>query len=297
VKWSRGTKNDDVIDARGRSAPKVAGASAGVIILVYVVARLFNVDISGLLGGDSSSSSTTTTSSSSSETTTTSSSRRNQEEPPKGPDPDAELVEFVRFVMTDIQDTFQQVFESEGKKYVRAQLLLFNDVVDTACGRSSAAIGPFYCPGDSLAYIDLSFYRDLRTKLGAPGDFAQAYVLAHEMGHHLQNLLGVDHDQTKLSRSHTRNEHSVRVELQADCYAGVWGHYAAGKKLLEIGDLEEAMTAAKEIGDDRLQKKSGVDDINPETFTHGSSAQRMKWFRIGFDSGKLAACDTFSGQP
>ncbi|MGE3766509.1 MAG: neutral zinc metallopeptidase, partial [Kofleriaceae bacterium] len=284
-KWTRGTKNDDVIDARGAKAPKIAGAGIGVVILVYVVARLFNVDISGLVGGGGNSS------------TTTSSSQKHEPEPPKGPDPDAELVDFVRFVMKDIQDTFERVFQAEGKTYERAKLVLFTDAIDTKCGRSSSAIGPFYCPGDSNAYIDLSFYRDLRSKLGAPGDFAQAYVLAHEIGHHLQNLLGVDHDQTKLSKSRTRNEHSVRVELQADCYAGVWAHHAAGKKLLEIGDLEEAMTAAKEIGDDRLQKKAGVDDINPETFTHGTSEQRMRWFRIGFDRGTLAACDTFSAQP
>ncbi|MGE0396007.1 MAG: neutral zinc metallopeptidase [Kofleriaceae bacterium] len=285
MKWTRGTKNDDVIDARGAKAPKIAGAGIGVVILVYVVARLFNVDISGLVGGGGNSS------------TTTSSSQKHEPEPPKGPDPDAELVDFVRFVMKDIQDTFERVFQAEGKTYERAKLVLFTDAIDTKCGRSSSAIGPFYCPGDSNAYIDLSFYRDLRSKLGAPGDFAQAYVLAHEIGHHLQNLLGVDHDQTKLSKSRTRNEHSVRVELQADCYAGVWAHHAAGKKLLEIGDLEEAMTAAKEIGDDRLQKKAGVDDINPETFTHGTSEQRMRWFRIGFDRGTLAACDTFSAQP
>lgn len=291
MKWSRGTKNDDVIDRRGAAAPKVAGAGIGVVLLVFLVAKVFNVDISGLVGGGNSSSSSSTTSSSSSEKSST------KVEPPKGPDPDAELVEFVRFVMGDIQDTFEQVFANEGKQYVRAKLVLFKDGVNTACGMSSSAIGPFYCPGDSLAYIDLSFYRDLKDKLGAPGDFAQAYVLAHEIGHHLQNLLGVDHDQTKLSKSRTRNEHSVRVELQADCYAGVWGHFAAGKKLLEIGDLEEAITAAKEIGDDRLQKKAGVDNINPETFTHGTSEQRMKWFRIGFDRGTLAACDTFSARP
>lgn len=283
MKWQRGTKNDDVIDARGRTAPKIAGAGVGVVIVVFVVARLFNIDISGLIGGSSSPSS--------------SSSKKHEPEPPKGPDPDAELVDFVRFVMKDIQDTFQGIFQAEGKTYERAKLVLFTEAIDTACGRSSAAIGPFYCPGDSNAYIDLSFYKDLRSKLGAPGDFAQAYVLAHEIGHHLQNLFDVDQDRAKLDKSRTRNEHSVRVELQADCYAGVWAHHAAGKKLLEIGDLEEAITAAKEIGDDRLQKKAGVDDVNPETFTHGTSAQRMKWFRVGFDNGKLASCDTFSTQP
>jgi predicted metalloprotease len=290
VKWQRGTKNDDVIDARGRTAPKVAAGGIGVVILVFVVAKLFNVDISGLVGGSSSSSSSTTTTSSSSST-------KHEAEPPKGPDPDAELVEFIRFVMKDIQDTFDGLFKADGKQYERAKLIIFTDAIDTACGRSSSAIGPFYCPGDSNAYIDLSFYKDLRTKLGAPGDFAQAYVLAHEIGHHLQNIFNVDQDRSKLSKSRTRNEHSVRVELQADCYAGVWAHNAAGKKLLEIGDLEEAMTAAKEIGDDRLQKKAGVDDINPETFTHGTSEQRMKWFRIGFDRGTLSACDTFSVEP
>ena len=283
MKWSRGTKNDDVVDRRGAAAPKVAGAGIGVVILVFVVAKLFNVDISGLVGGSSSSSS------SSSPTT----SSKSEPEPPKGPDADAELVEFVRFVMKDIQDTFEGVFQAEGKTYQRAKLVLFSDAIDTACGRSSAAIGPFYCPGDSNAYIDLSFYRDLRTKLGAPGDFAQAYVLAHEMGHHLQNLLGVEQDRRNFKQGETRNQHSVRVELQADCFAGVWGHSASGKKLLELGDLEEAVTAAQAIGDDRLSKGAGV-EVNPETFTHGSSAQRVKWFRRGFDAGRLEVCDTFS---
>ncbi|MFN0248580.1 MAG: neutral zinc metallopeptidase [Kofleriaceae bacterium] len=292
MKWQRGTKNDDVIDARGRKAPKVAAGGIGVVIVVFVVAKLFNVDISGLLGGSSSSSSSTTTTSSSS-----SSSTKHEAEPPKGPDPDAELVDFIRFVMKDIQDTFDGVFKADGKQYERAKLIIFTDAIDTKCGRSSSAIGPFYCPGDSNAYIDLSFYKDLRTKLGAPGDFAQAYVLAHEIGHHLQNIFNVDQDRSKLNKSRTRNEHSVRVELQADCYAGVWAHHAAGKNLLEIGDLEEAMTAAKEIGDDRLAKKAGVDEVNPETFTHGTSAQRMKWFRVGFDRGTLSACDTFSVAP
>jgi predicted metalloprotease len=257
VKWTKGTQNDDVVDARGK---KPSGAVLGV-------------DISGLFGSSSSSSSTTTSS------TTT------KEEPPKGPDPDAELVDYVRFVMKDVQDAFAVQFQRMGKPYPRAKLVLFTQAIDTKCGRSSAAIGPFYCPGDSNAYIDLSFYKDLRARFGAPGDFAQAYVLAHEMGHHVQHLLGLGSSRT--------NEHSVRVELQADCYAGVWGNSAAGKSLLEAGDLEEAITAAQAIGDDRLAKQAGA-QVNPETFTHGSSAQRVKWFRRGFDAGKLEACDTFS---
>lgn len=276
VKWTRGTKNADVIDVRGRrsKAPVVAGGGVVAALIVVVVARVFGVDVSALFSGGSSSSSSSVSSSSSHES-----------EPPQGPDPDAELVDFVHFVMKDIQDTFEHVFAAEGKTYERAKLVLFTDAIDTKCGRSSSAIGPFYCPGDSNAYIDLSFYRDLRSKLGAPGDFAQAYVLAHEIGHHLQNLERVGGSRT--------NDHSVRVELQADCYAGVWAHAARGKNLLEAGDLEEALTAAAAIGDDRLQQQAGR-EVKPETFTHGTSAQRMRWFRRGFDAGTFEACDTFS---
>ncbi|MBA3458595.1 MAG: neutral zinc metallopeptidase [Deltaproteobacteria bacterium] len=275
MKWTRGTKNDDVVDARGKKSTGavLAGGGVGVAVIVFVVAKLFGVDVSGLFGGSSSSSSSSST------TSTT------KEEPPKGPDPDAELVDYVKYVMKDIQDEFAAQFQRMGKPYPRAKLILFTQAVDTKCGRSSSAIGPFYCPGDSHAYIDLSFFKDLRARFGAPGDFAQAYVLAHEVGHHAQNLLDL--------RGSRTNDHSVRVELQADCYAGVWAHSAAGKKLLEVGDLEEAITAAQAIGDDRLSKQAGA-EVNPETFTHGSSAQRMKWFRRGFDAGKLEACDTFS---
>ena len=251
-------------------------------MVVFIVARLFGVDISGLFGGGDSSS-----------TTTTSSTQSEQPQPKQGPDPDAELLDYVKFVMKDIQDSFDAEFRASGKTYTRAKLIVFTEAVDTACGRSSAAIGPFYCPGDKHAYIDLSFYKELRQKFGAPGDFAQAYVLAHEIGHHVQNLLGLETKGTRLKQGETRNQKSVRVELQADCFAGVWGHDAAGKKLLEVGDLEEALNAASAIGDDRLLKQAGA-DVNPETFTHGTSAQRMKWFRRGFDTGKLEACDTFA---
>jgi predicted metalloprotease len=276
VKWTRGTKNSDVIDARGR-APKagvaVAGGGLVVTLLVVLAARVFGVDVSGLLGGGGGGAAAPASQSSA---------------PPQGPDPDAELVDFVRFAMGDIQDTFEAMFRAEGRRYERAKLVLFSRTVDTACGRSSSEIGPFYCPADSHAYIDLSFYRELRTRFGAPGDFAQAYVLAHEIGHHLQNLFDVG-----ASRS---NAHSVRVELQADCYAGIWGKAAQGKRLLEVGDLEEAITAAAAIGDDRLQKQAGV-EVNPEAFTHGTSAQRMAWFRRGFEAGRFAACDTFAVDP
>ena len=252
----------------------LTGGGLAAAVVVVVVARLFGYDISGLLGSGGSP-------------------RTEQAQPRSGPDPDKELVDFVRFVMKDVQDTFEGIFRSEGKPYRHAKLVLFSRAIDTGCGRSSAAIGPFYCPADEHAYIDLSFYRELRQRFGAPGDFAQAYVLAHEIGHHVQKLIGIEDKAEALGRGHKRNDISVRTELQADCFAGVWGHAAKGKQLLEAGDLEEALTAATAIGDDRLQKQAGV-QVNPETFTHGTSAQRARWFRRGFDTGRLGACDTFS---
>jgi predicted metalloprotease len=284
VKWTPGTENDDVVDQRGSGigAAHLTGGGLAAAVVVVVVARLFGVDVSGLLGGGGSSPSSPT-------------HRTDRAHPPAGPDPDKPLVDFVKFVMKDVQDTFEGMFKAEGRPYRHAKLVLFTETVDTGCGRSSSAIGPFYCPADEHAYIDLSFYRELRQRFGAPGDFAQAYVLAHELGHHLQKLLGVEQRAQALGHGHRRNEISVRTELQADCFAGVWGHAAQGKRLLEAGDLEEAITAATAIGDDRLQKQAGR-DVNPETFTHGTSAQRVRWFRAGFESGRFDACDTFSAR-
>ncbi|MBA3541642.1 MAG: neutral zinc metallopeptidase, partial [Deltaproteobacteria bacterium] len=231
-------------------------------------------------------------SSSSGKTTTTSHSSKTKTTSGTAPvDPDAELVDYIKFTMKDIQDTFQAKFREDGQTYERAKLYIFTDAIGTACGRSSAEIGPFYCPGDNQAYIDLSFYRDLRQRFGAPGDFAQAYVLAHEIGHHIQNLTGSERRQKRGRNERERNAASVRVELQADCYAGVWGYSAQSRKLLDAGDIEEALTAASAIGDDRLQKQAGV-EVEQETWTHGSSAQRVKWFERGFRTGRLAACDT-----
>jgi predicted metalloprotease len=285
VKWTPGTENDDVVDQRGSGigVAHVTGGGLAAAVVVVVVARLFGVDVSGLLGGGGGSSPSSPT------------HRTDRAHPPAGPDPDKPLVDFVKFVMKDVQDTFEGMFKAEGRPYRHAKLVLFTETVDTGCGRSSSAIGPFYCPADEHAYIDLSFYRELRQRFGAPGDFAQAYVLAHELGHHLQKLLGVEQRAQALGHGHRRNEISVRTELQADCFAGVWGHAAQGKRLLEAGDLEEAITAATAIGDDRLQKQAGR-DVNPETFTHGTSAQRVRWFRAGFESGRFDACDTFSAR-
>jgi predicted metalloprotease len=197
--------------------------------------------------------------------------------------------------MKDIQHVFETRFQAESKPYRHAKLVLFTSAIDTGCGRSSSAIGPFYCPADEHAYIDLSFYRELKQRFGAPGNFAQAYVLAHEIGHHLQKLLGVERRAHQLGRGHGRNDISVRTELQADCFAGVWGHDARGEGLLEAGDVEQALTAATAIGDDRLQKQAGR-EVHPETFTHGTSAQRVRWFRTGFETGRFDACNTFAAR-
>jgi predicted metalloprotease len=202
-----------------------------------------------------------------------------------------ELVDFVSFVLDDVQSIWQRQLPG----YPPAKLVLFRDAVESACGFAQAAMGPFYCPRDQKVYIDLGFYEELRQRFGAPGDFAQAYVLAHEIGHHVQKVTGTEKKVRSAQRSHPRdaNELSVRMELQADCYAGVWAHSTARRDLLEEGDLEEGLQAAAAVGDDRIQRMS-TGRVAPESFTHGSSKQRMHWFQVGFDSGDPEACDTFS---
>lgn len=284
MKWQRGTQNDDVVDVRGRRAPagRIAAGGIGVTILVAVVAQLLGVDISGLFSGGGGGG------------TSPQSQQPSTPEPPKGADPEAEMIDFIRFVMTDIQDTFEIEFKAAGKAYRRSKLYVFREGIQTACGLSSSAIGPFYCPGDENAYIDLSFYKALKQRFGAPGDFAQVYVLAHEIGHHIQKILDADRLVKRDRPDETDNQRSVRIELQADCYAGVWGNAARHRNRLDEGDLDEALTAAAAIGDDRLQEQAGR-TANPESFSHGTSAQRMKWFRRGFDSGRIDACDTIAG--
>lgn len=206
-----------------------------------------------------------------------------------------EQVQFVSFILDDVQATWEEIFQESGETYPHATLVLFRDAVPSACGYAQSASGPFYCPGDQKAYVDLGFYDELKSRFGAPGDFAEAYVLAHEIGHHVQHVLGVDARmrQVQGQRPDLTNELSVRLELQADCYAGVWGHYANGRGLLEPGDLEEGLGAAAAIGDDRLQRMSG-ETVNPDAFTHGTAAQRTEWLRRGYTSGQVEDCDTFS---
>jgi predicted metalloprotease len=204
---------------------------------------------------------------------------------------------FIDFVAGDVDATWQKLFAESGKTYERAIVVLYDDAVQSACGNTSSNVGPFYCPRDRKVYLDLPFMEQLQQRLNAPGDFAQAYIVAHEIGHHVQNLLGVMDDVSLEQQENPEdaNELSVRVELQADCLAGIWAHsaYAQGD-LLETGDLEEGLNAAAAVGDDRIQKQSGQ-GVNPEAFTHGTSEQRVKWFRAGFDGGDPTACDTFKG--
>jgi predicted metalloprotease len=205
-----------------------------------------------------------------------------------------EEVDFVRFVVNDVQSSWEQVFRRAGRRYEPTTLVLFSQGVQSGCGFASASSGPFYCPRDQKVYLDLGFFRELRQRFGAPGDFAQAYVIAHEFGHHVQNLLGIYDQAQQASQTNPddANELSVRLELQADCLAGVWANSA--RRLLEPGDLEEGLNAAAAVGDDRLQRQAGA-QVNSETWTHGSSEQRVRWFKAGFEGGDIAACDTFSG--
>ncbi len=214
----------------------------------------------------------------------------------KAPADDA--AKFIDFVAGDVDATWKKVFSESGKTYEPSIIVLYDNGVQSGCGSTPSTVGPFYCPRDRKVYLDLPFMEQLQKRLDAPGDFAQAYIVAHEIGHHVQNLLGVmeDVDLATQENPDDRNELSVRLELQADCLAGIWGHSAYAKgDLLETGDLEEGLNAAAAVGDDRIQQQSGQ-GVNPEAFTHGTSAQRVKWFRAGFDSGDPTACNTFEGE-
>jgi predicted metalloprotease len=210
---------------------------------------------------------------------------------------DERLVQFVSFVLDDVQGVWRREFNAAGDTYRPAKLVLFTQSTDTGCGFATSEVGPFYCPADETVYLDLDFFRELRRRFGAPGDFAQAYVIAHEIGHHVQHLLGVSDavHQESQQNPNRANALSIRLELQADCLAGVWGNTTERRELLERGDLEEGLDAAAAIGDDRIQRQT-TGQTNPETWTHGSSEQRVHWFSTGFDSGDPDACNTFRGE-
>ena len=219
---------------------------------------------------------------------------------PYQPSPEEEkLVEFVSFVLDDAQATFEKILPTINQQYRRAKLVLFTDRVESACGYAQSAMGPFYCPSDEKVYIDLGFYKELKQRFGASGDFAQAYVIAHEIGHHVQNILGTLPKIQENIRTHANKKwarySSIRLELQADCIAGVWGHATAKRDILEHGDAEEALNAAAAIGDDRIQKQT-TGSVSPESWTHGSSAQRVQWFQEGFTTGRIQECDAFGSE-
>jgi predicted metalloprotease len=285
MRWTPGRMSRNIEDRRGaRGGIGMMGPGVGIGGLVLLVLSLvFGQDLmqSGDAPGETVTSDGTAGAPVSSEALDRSPEER-------------EARQFVSFVLDDVQQTWARVLPRYGTQYRDAKLVLFRDAVSSACGQMPSAAGPFYCPRDEKAYIDLGFYDDLRRRFGAPGDFAQAYVLAHEIGHHVQHLLGTDTRvrQVQQSRRDIANELSVRLELQADCYAGVWAHSTEQRRLLEAGDVDEGLNAAAAVGDDRIQRQT-TGTVRPESFTHGSSAQRMQWFRRGFESGSPEACDTF----
>ena len=282
MKWTPGDRSN-IEDARGRSGGMALGAGGlgvGGILLLLVLSWATGIDLTSLAGGGGSAPAPTESVGTSGAVTATPEEER--------------MVDMVDAVMDDGQETWRQLL---GGKYQPTKAVLFRDAINSACGFAQSATGPFYCPADRKVYLDLGFFNELHRKLGAPGDFAQAYVLAHELGHHVQTVLGVESQvrQRQATSPGARNELSVRMELQADCYAGVWGHHAnngQGRVQLETGDIEEGLNAAAAIGDDRLQRmQSGR--VAPDRFTHGSSAQRVEWFKRGLQSGDPKSCDTF----
>jgi hypothetical protein len=285
MRWREGRRSSNVEDRRGMSVGRgvAVGGLGGVgLLVVVVIALLLGVDPTQLLQQMPSDSLPPSAS-----------------VEPGGPASGAadEGADFVSAVLAETEDTWSEIFASRGTRYQAPTLVLFSGATRSACGLGEAAMGPFYCPGDHKVYIDLAFFDELRSRFRAPGDFAQAYVIAHEIGHHVQNLLGIS-DQVRRLQGRAdeagANALSVRLELQADCLAGVWAYHAdRSLSILEPGDLEEALNAASAIGDDRIQRQSrGY--VVPDSFTHGSSAQRVRWFRQGFASGNMDECDTFS---
>jgi len=276
MKWKGRQGSGNVEDRRGMSGKGLLGGGIGTIAIVIIIY---------LLGGDPSG------------IIQNASQTPNQTETEYKPTAEEqELADFASVVLKETEDTWTKLFQENNKTYRCPKLVLFTDAVQSGCGSASSNSGPFYCPGDEKVYIDLSFFDELRTRFDAPGDFAMAYVIAHEVGHHIQLLLGINDDYESMRQEMSEkefNKMTVRLELQADYFAGVWAHYAERMNLLEEGDLEEALNAASAIGDDRLQKQN-QGTVTPDTFTHGTSAQRSSWFLKGFKSGDMNGGDTFS---
>jgi predicted metalloprotease len=282
MRWKTGRRSSNIEDRRGRSAgPVVFKGGIGTIVLVLAASYFLGINPLDILMMQTGTGLGTDVS-----------------QTDRQPSPEEQqMADFVSVVLADTEDTWTEIFRQSGKTYQEPSLVLYTGAVQSACGTGSAAMGPFYCPGDRKVYIDLSFFDELRRRHGAPGDFAEAYVIAHEVGHHVQNLLGitdrVQSEQRGLGKA-AANALSVKVELQADCFAGVWGNHAdRSRHVLEDGDIEEALNAASAIGDDRLQKESSG-YVVPENFTHGTSRQRVEWFKRGIEHGDIASCNTFA---
>jgi uncharacterized protein len=289
MKWTPGGESQDIEDRRdeggGGGGFQFGGMHLGIggALILLVLSVVFKQNFFALLGGGNGAPGSPAMSQPD--------AKRDQQEQP--------LVQFISFVLDDTQKTWEQLLPQQaGKPYRHAKLVLFRNYTQSGCGGAESATGPFYCPADEKVYIDLGFYDELRQRFGAPGQFAQAYVLAHEIGHHVQKIIGVESRVRQMDANNQggQNAMSVRMELQADCFAGIWAHSTQQRDLLDQGDVRSALGAASAVGDDRLQKMS-TGHVSPDSFTHGSSAQRMQWFQKGFDSGTIAACNTFdSGQ-
>lgn len=278
MRWRGQRQSTNIEDRRGLSGGKVAiGGGLGTLVVI-VIALLFGADPSQLL-----------------EQVPSDRSAQVQTSRPQNPE-EEELKQFVGVVLAKSEDVWHEIFRQNGREYREPTLVLFTDQVPTACGHMGAAVGPFYCPGDEKVYIDLSFYEELRQRFNAPGDFAQAYVVAHEVGHHVQNLLGISDRVTALQQRSSEvqaNQLSVRLELQADFFAGMFARYVQNQGLLDAGDIDEALGAASAVGDDRLQRQA-TGRVMPDSFTHGTSEQRLRWFRRGYETGDMREGDTFS---
>lgn len=286
MRW-QGRRESDNVEDRRNGSPGMGGGGGrqirlprgkgGIILLIVVaVAGYYGYDLTALLQG---------------ETPVT-----QQQQRPVNSAQDNEDAKFTKVILATTEETWGTLFQKMGKQYVPPKLVMYRNATSTSCGTGQSAMGPFYCPADQTVYIDLSFYDDMKTKLGAGGDFAQGYVIAHEVGHHIQKLLGIEPKVRQMQQGATQaqaNQLSVKMELQADCFAGVWGHYVQQQNMLEVGDLKKALDTAEAIGDDRLQQKS-QGRVVPDSFTHGTSQQRYTWFKRGFDSGNPGDCNTFA---
>jgi predicted metalloprotease len=289
MRWTPGGRSKDLEDRRGSSGGFGGGGfggggmriGLGGAAVLLVLSLVFKQNFFAMLGADGGDAGAMGEPAAATDSVVGSPEEEKQ-------------VQFVSFVLDDAQSTWERLFQARGQTYQHAKLVLFRDAIQSACGFAQTATGPFYCPGDQKVYIDLGFYDELRQKFGAPGDFAEAYVLAHELGHHVQRLMGTEARvrEAQERRPDLANEYSVRLELQADCYAGVWGHETAQRQILEAGDVEEGLAAAAAVGDDRIQRMSG-EGVHPEAFTHGTSEQRAGWFKRGLESGRPEDCDTF----